>query len=65
MNATYQVESKDSYSPWKSVKVFDQYKPALEFKKLNCTDSKLEYRIVKCETVTITTNLKKLICEKS
>lgn len=65
MKATYNIESKKAYTPWNTVKSFDQYKEALDFKKNNCTDSSNEYRIVKCETVTITTDVKKLMIDRS
>lgn len=65
MKATYNIESKKPYTPWNTVKVFDIYKDALEFKRSNCIDNTQEYRIVKCETVTITTDVKKLVIDRN
>ena len=65
MKATYNIESKNSYTPWNTVKVFDIYNDALEFKRNNCIDNSKEYRIVKCETVTITTDVKKLVIDRN
>jgi hypothetical protein len=65
MKTKYNVESKQAYTQWNTVKGFDIYKDAVDYKRNNCVDSNFEYRIVKCETVTITTDVKKLMIERS
>ena len=65
MNPKYNIESKKPYTSWNTMKSFDLYKDALDFKKTQCVDTTQEYRIVKCETVTITTNVKKLIIDRN
>jgi hypothetical protein len=65
MKTKYNIESKQKFTNWNTVKSFDIYKDAIEYKKSNCIDSSVEYRIVKCETVTITTDVKRLMIERN
>lgn len=65
-NPKYNVETRGFYTPWNTVQEFNQLKEALEHKRnLVATNASIEYRIVKCHTVTTVTDVKQLVMEKS